>query len=79
MREFNDILPFFVTVGLVLPIYHSINNMIESTASYIGETGHLETWGTLKQACLTQKLFCDLCAIGSMIPKLINFHFPSYR
>ena len=43
-----------------------------------GDWGNLEIWGTLRQACLTRKLLCDLCAIWSMVPKLTNFHFPPY-
>ena len=35
-------------------------------------------WGTLGHDCLTQKLFCDLCAIWSMIPKLTDLYFPPY-
>ena len=37
-----------------------------------------ENNNSMRQACLTHKLFCDLCAIWSMIPKLTNFYCPPY-
>ena len=32
-----------------------------------------EEWGTLRKACWTQKLFCDLCVIWSMVPKYLTY------